>query len=55
MVAASAGGDQAGYRTTGYLTSCLHQHVQVITIGKAPQDLAHVIPGEGSESLFLDY
>ena len=45
---AGAGGDQAGDRSARHGADGLHQHLEVVTIGEAPQNLADVVAGQGA-------
>ena len=46
---AGAGGHQAGDRSAGHGAHGLHQHLQIVAVGEAPEDLADVVSGEGSQ------
>ena len=46
---ARAVGDQARHRTARHGAGGLHQHLQIVAIGKTPQDLADIIAGKGAE------
>ena len=46
---ARALGDQPGDRAARHGAGGLDEHGQVITVGEAPHDLAHVVPGQGLE------
>ena len=45
---AGAGGDEAGHRSSRHGADGLHQHLEVVTIGEAPQNLADVVAGQGA-------
>ena len=41
-------GDQAGYRSARHGADGLHQHLQVVAVGEAPQDLPDIVAGQGA-------
>ena len=45
---AGAGGHQAGDRSARHGADTLHQHLQVVTVGEAPEDLPDIIAGQGA-------
>ena len=49
MGIARAVGDEPGDRAARHGAGGLHQHLQVVTVGETPQDLADVVAGEGAE------
>ena len=43
---AAAGGDEPGDRPARHATCGLHEHLQFVTVGEAPHQLADVVPGQ---------
>ena len=48
MRIARAGGHQPRYWPARHGASRLHEHLEVVSVGETPQDLAHVVAGEGA-------
>jgi len=46
-------GYQARYRAAGYRPGGLHQHLQIVAIREAPQNLADIVARQGAQILFL--
>ncbi len=49
MGAAEPLGHESRHRTACHLTRGLHQHLQVVAVGKTPKNLAHVVVGQGAQ------
>jgi hypothetical protein len=45
---------QPGHRAAGYRPGGLHQHLQIVAIREAPQDLPDIVARQGAQVLFLN-
>ena len=50
MGAAKTLGDESRHWAACHLTGGLHQHLQVVTVGKTPKNLANVVVGQRTQS-----